>query len=182
LIGAQRKWFTTSGNQQLQDILRAAGREARNATIKDEGYSDEHINLFSRQIARTGSNAIQRIVENGLVEGLTISDIASDISEAFAFSPQRALMIARTESTNAANLGSQRAYSEAEADGIKVQKQWLSSRDAQVRDSHAALDGQTVGANENFVSASGDEAPHPAGFGIASEDINCRCTMIPIVD
>jgi HK97 family phage portal protein len=182
-IGARwRKWFTTSGNQQLQDILRAAGREARNATIKDDGYSDEHINLFARQIARTGSNAIQRIVENGLVQGFTIDDIASDISEAFAFSPQRALMIARTESTNAANLGAQRAYAEAEADGIKVQKQWLSSRDSKVRDSHAALDGQTVGANENFVNETGDEAAYPAGFGIASEDINCRCTMIPIVD
>lgn len=176
-----RKWFLTSGNEQLQDILRAAGREAKDQTISTD-YIDEHINLFSRQIARTGSNAIQRIVENGMIQGSTIADIASDISDSFAFSAARAFRIARTESTSAANLGSQRAYTEASGFGIKVQKQWISSRDSKVRDSHASLDGQMVGVNENFISDQGYEAAHPAAFGVPSEDINCRCTMIPIVD
>ena len=182
IIGSKwRRWYTTTGNAQLKDIIKLSTQDYDGQTIKPED-TEQFVDLFARQIVRTQSNAITSLVDKGLQDGQAIPAIANSLSNVFAFSTQRALMIARTESTRAANLGTQRAYSEAMAIGIQVRKQWLSARDESVRNSHAALDGQTVGVNENFVSESGAEALSPASFGDASEDVNCRCTMIPIVD
>lgn len=182
IIGSKwRRWYTTTGNAQLRDIIKLSSQPYDNQTISPED-TEQFVDLFARQIVRTQSNAITSLVDKGLQDGQAIPAIANSLSDVFAFSTQRALMIARTESTRAANLGTQRAYSEAMAMGIQVRKQWLSARDENVRNSHAALDGQTVGVNENFVSESGAEALSPASFGDASEDVNCRCTMIPIVD
>lgn len=182
IIGSKwRRWYTTTGNAQLKDIIKLSTQDYDGQTINPED-TEQFVDLFARQIVRTQSNAITSLVDKGLQDGQAIPAIANSLSDVFAFSTQRALMIARTESTRAANLGTQRAYSEAMAIGIQVRKQWLSARDENVRNSHAALDGQTVGVNENFISESGAEALSPATFGDASEDVNCRCTMIPIVD
>ena len=58
--------------------------------------------------------------------------------------------------------------------GVK-KKQWLSARDADVRDSHSEADGQTVGLTESF-DVGGYPCMHPGATGVAAEDINCRCT------
>jgi len=182
IIGSKwRKWYFLSGGDTLKQIMRLAGLPVDDVTIS-ETLANELINTMSRQIVRTQENAVTRIIEDGLMEGLPIAQIGRNIDAATAFGAARSLMIAQTESTRAANSGTQQAYTDATAQGVRLQKQWLSARDSKVRDSHAGLDGQTVGVNENFVSESGAEAPSPASFGEASEDINCRCTMIPIVD
>ena len=56
-------------------------------------------------------------------------------------------------------------------------KQWVSSRDDRVRDSHVLLDGEIVGITEDFkpgLSAPGDPSADP------SETIRCRCVMAPV--
>lgn len=182
VIGSKwKRWFITSGNDQLREIIGLSNIPYDGQTINPLS-TDQYVDLFARQIVRTQSNAITNIVDKGLQDGLAIETIAESLSEVYAFSTQRALQIARTESTRAANLGTQRAYTEAASMGIQVRKQWLSARDERVRNSHASLDGQTVGANENFVSESGAEGPAPASLGSPDEDINCRCTMIPIIE
>ena len=37
---------------------------------------------------------------------------------------------------------------------------------------------QIVDIDKPFKNADGDEALYPGGFGIASEDINCRCCVV----
>ena len=187
-LGAKwRKWFFASGNFQMNDILNAAGRDTgSNSFAPDDQFIEEQINLFARRVSSTNATAVQKVIEQGLIEGLAIDSIASNLSVAFAFSTAKATMIARTEATRAANMAAQKAYSQAQADGIRVRKQWLSSRDSKVRDNeyanHRWLDGQIVDANEYFVNELGFQALSPGDFGIPSEDINCRCTIIPIVD
>ena len=176
-----RKWYYVSGGNALKDIMRLAGMAVDEVPLSD-ALANEYINTMARQIVRTQENAVTRLIEDGLMEGLPVAQIGRNIQAATAFSASRSLRIAQTESTKAANIGAQQAYEQAAAQGVQVRKQWLSARDAKVRDSHANLDGQIVGVNENFVSESGAEAPSPASFGEASEDINCRCTMIPVVD
>tara|TARA_R100001163_G_C4935440_1_gene109524 strand:- start:289 stop:597 length:309 start_codon:yes stop_codon:yes gene_type:complete len=90
-------------------------------------------------------------------------------------------MIARTEATQAVNRSTAEAYSIAAADGINVRKQWLSARDERVREAHVDLDGVIVGVDEEF-EIEGSTAPSPASFGVPSLDINCRCTLIPVID
>jgi uncharacterized protein with gpF-like domain len=56
-------------------------------------------------------------------------------------------------------------------------KSWLSTLDSRTRDTHAAAHGQTVGLEDDFRvgDASG---PAPGQMGLASEDIQCRCTLL----
>lgn len=141
---------------------------------------------FVEDVGETTAEIVRQIVELGLAEGASTADIQSRLQQAAAFTPTRALRIARTETTRATNAGTQAAYESYErVTGDTIRKQWLSSRDAHVRGSHRSVDGQTVGVNEDFTLISGDHsgstAPAPGLFGIAGEDINCRCTTIPVL-
>ena len=99
------------------------------------------------------------------------------------FGIKRARTIARTESTKAINLASIQAYNTAMQVGISIRKEWLSARDDIVRETHQELDGQIVGVNEMFtVPSTGDQSISPSAFGVPAEDINCRCTILPIVE
>ena len=80
-------------------------------------------------------------------------------------------------------MATDQAYTTAANNGINIRKEWLSSRDDSVRDTHVELDGQVVDVNDKFVVPStGDSTESPAAFGIAEEDINCRCTLIPVIE
>ena len=89
-------------------------------------------------------------------------------------------VIARTEATKAVNMATDQAYQTAAQDGINIEKEWLSSEDEDVRDTHVELNGQVVGVNDVFIvpSAPSHKASSPALFPQASENINCRCTII----
>ena len=182
IIGSKwRKWFFVTGRDALRSILQTAGVPFEEISLNDK-LASEYINTMARTIVRTQETAITSIIDNGLMEGLAIEEIAKNIQGATAFDMSRSRMIARTESTRAANSGTLQAYQDAQTYGIKMQKEWLSARDDVVRDTHERLDGQRVGVNEMFVSNDGYEAEYPGNFGEPSEDINCRCTIIPIIE
>ena len=63
---------------------------------------------------------IEATVREGLVEGRSIGQIQNDLYESQAFSPARALTIARTESSRALNAGSATAYEQAANMGVYV--------------------------------------------------------------
>ena len=56
-------------------------------------------------------------------------------------------------------------------------RQWASTLDSRTREEHQKLDGQSRELDEPF-DVNGCKAMYPGGFGIASEDINCRCCML----
>ena len=141
------------------------------------------VERFAKRVTKTTANSVQSIVEKSIIQGLPVIDMADILISAKAFSFDRAYMIARTETTKQLNSSANEAFKTGVQQGVKMKKQWLSSRDSLVRDkpyaSHVYLDGQIVGVNEEFIGIKGDVAPSPASFGIAAEDINCRCTIIP---
>ena len=87
-----------------------------------------------------------------------------------------AYRIARTEGgrvSSQAQLDSMKASIDKGADLLK---RWDATLDTITHQVHAELDGQTVEYNEHFKSNAGDVfASHH--FGIASQDINCRCRL-----
>lgn len=82
--------------------------------------------------------------------------------------------IARVIATDA-----HRIYNTAMFDGAKkggaTKKTWHTMLDPQVRDLHDYLEGVTVGIDDEFYTYNGDHTLYPGQFGIAEEDINCRC-------
>jgi SPP1 gp7 family putative phage head morphogenesis protein len=134
------------------------------------------------RVGQTTRGHVRRVVTAGLDSGATIAEMQEGLMANPAFGPSRALTIARTETTRAVSGGTDYALQAAADEGIIVKRQWLSARDAAVRDSHREMDGQEVAVGERFVSPGGRKASHPGGFGIPGEDINCRCTVLPVVD
>jgi len=82
--------------------------------------------------------------------------------------------IARTEIISAYNEGAMASY---EQSGVVEEKEWISSRDADVRPSHQ-IDGEPAKLDEPFSNGlmyPGDPA------GAAEEIINCRCTVSGVI-
>lgn len=119
----------------------------------------------------------------------TIDEIARDLADTYdswKFTPgstdlpgsleSRAYTIARTELGTAANTGHQRGAQQVADDyDLILDKVWASSLDDRVRDSHAAIHGETVPMDALF--SNGLEYPGDPN-GSAEEVVNCRCTVV----
>jgi HK97 family phage portal protein len=183
------RWWMLTGNQQLSDLYRRAGKEKPlDLVFGNRDYARQLWNSSLEEITNSTGRAIMQTVERGLNQGLSTREIANNLltsDQSGIFSLSRANTIARTESTRVVNEATTESYRQLQANGIQVKKQWLSSRDAKVRDSHVALDGQIVGANEEFQLPSqygGYSASSPASFPVVGENVNCRCTIIPVLE
>ncbi|HIA01692.1 MAG TPA: phage portal protein [Myxococcales bacterium] len=174
-----RHW-QLSGSAQLEEIGRQAGIDLA-VPFSDRYLAGVAIGESAILITGTTGAAVKSIIETGLVDGLSIESMVEKMTKSGALSAGRATMIARTEATKAVNGGAVDAYRLAAEEGIQIKKQWLSARDDKVRPEHDELDGQEQGLEDDFVSISGDGADAPGGFGVAELDINCRCTVLPVV-
>ncbi len=129
-------------------------------------------------IDKTTRDSLRAQLVEGFEAGENIEAIADRVQSVFDdASRRRAITIARTETVRSSNFGSMEAMRQA---GIG-EKMWLSSRDDRVREAHMLLDGVTIPTNGQFTSPiTGAFAVHPGAFGDAEDDINCRCTVIPV--
>src|SRR5690606_23595185 len=94
---------------------------------------------------------------------------------------KKAVRVAQTESHRIKNAARHESMQHAQAKGIELKKVWVSTLDSKTRDRHRSLDGQKVDVDQPFKSG-GATAMYPGGFGIASQDVNCRCTFISVLD
>ena len=95
----------------------------------------------------------------------------------------RAERVARTETNMALNSGSHAAALDAEEHGAQLLKQWLSSRDGLVRDSHFRQDALTTHSPIPLRQSYDNGLQYPSDpSGSASETVNCRCSQIEIVN
>jgi HK97 family phage portal protein len=140
------------------------------------------------QVNATTSDTILSILRDGLADGATINQIQGQIIDATAFSPSRALAIARTETTRCTSAAASGAWQQASDDeGLVIRRRWLAARDGSTREAHRALDGQEVALGEFFVvpaaggEFAGAKGTGPGEFLQAGMCVNCRCTVIPVV-
>ena len=182
------KWWMLTGNQQLDDLYRRAGKtRPLDLVYGNRDYALQLWNNSVQDITTSTGRSIMSVVERGLENGLSTRAIAQnlvDTDQSGIFTLGRANRIARTEATRVVNESTVESYKLLTEQGIQVKKEWLTAEDDRVRDSHRSLDGQTVSANENFKLSSlygGLEASSPGSFSEVKENINCRCTVIPVL-
>lgn len=126
----------------------------------------------------TTTEALLASLVTGVAENEAVDDLIARIDKIFADAADiRAGTIGITEATAVTGFGSQAA---SELAGF-TEKEWLTSQDQNVRDTHRSLSHQKVATSGKFKSSSGATALHPGAFGVAKEDINCRCAMRPII-
>lgn len=125
-------------------------------------------------------------VRSGLTQGLTVSKLRSNIKDTFNKSAYEATRIVRTESHRALVEGKVSGMAEAEDLGVKIKKMWVASMDSRTRDTHSELDGEKVNLDEDFewIAADGSKvsASGPGLSGNPGEDINCRCSVIEVIE
>ena len=109
-----------------------------------------------------------------LITDKQYKDMAMNLHEYIGMDYRKARTILHNEMGGIYSAGNQLGIDRAQALGIEGEKTWYSNRDKRVRSSHAHLDGTKVPLDGYFVS-NGHEAQQPHQFGVASEDINCRC-------
>ena len=115
----------------------------------------------------------------GILQGESMDKIAKRLRNVQKMNKTQAIRSARTIVTGAENKGRQDSYARAEADGIILQKEWVSTNDGRTRHSHAALDGAIVDQDKKFDNGlmyPGDPSGRP------EEVYNCRCTLVAKVN
>lgn len=75
-----------------------------------------------------------------------------------------------------------RDYNEAALNTAKragaKSKMWVTMLDDRVRETHDYLESMTVPIDSRFYTYDGDSAQAPGGFGLAENNVNCRCTLV----
>ena len=104
------------------------------------------------------------------------------------FNYARARLIARTETMRLYGRAGLQSIKDSNKYGIEVRKGWIGNLDGFTRESHEHLI-TTYGKKENaimpdeyFYTEDGKKRTlSPGDFGVAAEDINCRCSVKPVV-
>ena len=121
---------------------------------------------------------ILREISRGIAQGLSYQEMARNLKNVTNVTYNKTLRIAKTEGHRIQQEATYNVQQRAIAKGADVVKQWDSTLDGKTRPTHKALDGQIVEVDEYFKSESGYKALYPGGFGIPSEDCNCRCCLL----
>lgn len=127
------------------------------------------------QITESTRYGVRGVVADALKQGWSNDELAAALADSYAFSTDRAMVIARTETQLATQQGALAGY---KASGVVDGKQWLTADDDRVSEEceangEAGPNGDGVLMDLDAVFPSGDDAPpvHP----------NCRCAIVPYV-
>lgn len=117
---------------------------------------------------------IAAIIKEMRDDNATVDAVARRIRDEIGlFSTYRSFRIARTEVVSASNYASLKA---ADQTGMDLEKKWVTSRDARVRESHEDLDRETRPLDKEFSNGllhPGDMRPGTP----AKEVVHCRCAL-----
>jgi SPP1 gp7 family putative phage head morphogenesis protein len=161
-----------------QESWLAIGDKVR-ANVYQPGYGTLSSLLDKNAVADLAK--INQTITQGFIQGWHMDEMGRAIEDIFGTTEYNALRIAQTEFTRCSNSGDYAATEEAVSQGVECQRMWVATLDTSTRDAHQELDGQIVGMDEPF-EVDGESAMFPGDFGEPSLDINCRCTVVTLVD
>lgn len=133
---------------------------------------DLYLSERDGSILKTTRDELRRIISKGLEEGQSYGEIAKQIQETdpFVFSKYRAKLIAVNEVGRAYGWANHEPARVLQGEGYVLQKEWTTSHDDKVRETHAANEGDGPIPLDSAFSGTGDQ------YAPSSVDINCRCT------
>jgi SPP1 gp7 family putative phage head morphogenesis protein len=171
---SQGKWEKLS-----RPLIQKGAERAMSALASDLGFSfdllrpelakyvQREAGFLIQSISKTTLQSVRDVLARGIEDGLGAREIAKGLEGLPAFTRERALLVARTESTRVTNGAPTEALKERQAaTGKKYRKRWNTAGDDRVREEHAALDGETVDIDAQF--SNGLDAPG---------EPNCRCVL-----
>ena len=152
-------------------VVEKRGIEEDTAAEMEKYLENEKIILTEiSEINETTVDKLLLQVAEGTKEGYAIGQIQQAIIDTGIFSPERALLIGRTEVGTAANLGQ---LVSATVSGA-THKTW-STATFEVRDSHKKMNGVKVKIDENF-NVGGEKARYPLDNNLSPAE-KCNCFL-----
>lgn len=164
-------------NQGIPLIFPINQKQVVEALLIDTKLSETLYKRIGIDITELKSK-IKSVVSRGISQSYSYEKISKLIYDEFNNPELNAIRIARTEGHRISQEATYNVQVEAKKNGADIVKEWDATLDSKTRPSHQFLDGQIVDIDKPFKNADGDEAMYPGGFGIASEDINCRCCVV----
>ncbi|MGE0105291.1 MAG: phage minor head protein, partial [Blastocatellales bacterium] len=137
---------------------------------RSTSWAERHAADLVTKITDATREMLRKTIAQGLQE-TDIPGIAERIAKEYAFSAERALLIADTETAFANGQGALQGYKEAEALGIKIKKQWLDHPGA-----------CPVCAENARAGAIDLDDPFPGGVTTTPQHPACRCSTISVID
>jgi len=173
-----QKLSVTGDVSILKDIRDKAMHKIANGMLPPSG-----VTLTSLLTANDTAGLVKvlRVVKSGLISGESYAKQVVKVKNQFDKNVSNASKVIRTEGNRNLNAGSYLNSIDMQEQGVVIKRQWLATLDGNTRSSHQQLDGQ-VEDKEGLFHIHGLSARYPGDFGDASEDINCRCTVIDIVE
>ena len=155
--------FNISDEEVLLSVLRKTG---------DMTFA-QRLGKNMSEFKRTIKNEISR----GIAAAEPYTNIAKNLSSLTQEEYNKSRRIAITESGRVQSEAKLNVQQRAKAKGANIMKEWSCTFDGKTRHSHRELDGKIIEVDELF-EVDGKKALAPCKFGKASEDINCRCTLL----
>jgi hypothetical protein len=193
----ERQWREAVNRIVIGPIRDAIGLSYK--ILLGEGYDFdsrpaviEHLASVTNRMVRTPDSVFDLVagqVAEGSELGESIPKIAARIDEVLSTTsterwPNRAVVVARTETLGALNAGRDDSYTavaeELQKDGedIEFERMWLATDDTRTRETHRKADGQrtTIGG---FFTVGEALLRRPCDpMGPAEEIIQCRCGIL----
>lgn len=173
VTGTQDSWKAIS--KKIRDKYNATGFMPRYGTLSDRLFKNKKIDLVN----------INSVITQGFLQADTYKEQAYKIMkgnmlDTFNTSKINAMRIVQTEGNRTANAGTFANMTDMKNSGIDVYKFWIATLDVTTRDRHQSLDVKYSAENaipiDDYFEIDGYQALYPGGFGVASLDINCRCS------
>lgn len=186
------KWiraFQTTMRPLVQDIIREQANIAKDELglafafdVQDPRViraMERQLQRFAEEVNRTTWDALKVSLAEGIDGGETIGQLAERV-DAIMVDRIRSSKeaIARTEVTAASTIGTQESWRQS---GVVTGKEWISAMDNRTRDTHRNAHGQTVGLDDLFTVGSATGSG-PGMMSSAAESVNCRCSIVAVLD
>jgi len=172
-------------------VLNDAWARVRAREPERDPWVADYLNGVGNRLVRLPDEVyalIVAVIEDGIREGSDIPTVTAAVNMVLTATgserwPNRARVVARTETIGAVNAGVFRAAQlDAQDRGDPAPfKVWLSTVDGRTRPTHVEADGQRTLLDSPF-DVGGAALLFPGDpRGPAQEVINCRCSLLPVV-
>lgn len=157
-------------NDSAVEYARARSAELVGRRVLDDGTIIDNPNP-KWAITESTRTMVRDTIAGGLADNVGSDTIIEMLQEGYAFSPQRAEMVSRTEIAMANSDAAMVSMREAEGDGLSLRKEWiLGPNPCDICQENA--DAGAIELGEDFPSGDDTVPAHP----------NCECAVIAIVE
>ena len=141
---------------------------------------NENRQLFLSSVSAGIAAKVAKVITECRGESLSLAQIAKNITtKVGAISRSRAMLVARTETHNAAGYAHHQYHGSLGQElGMTMVKRWTSTQDLRTRSFHAEANGQTVSMDEPFIVGGVPMMYAGDPQGGAKNVVNCRCVIV----